>query len=272
VGYKNLGELQEKLGKIMLRRRKDEVLKNLPEKIYQDYYLDLDVKTMAIYRQAEKQTIAYINENKSIAINGILAKLTRLKQIAVAPEILGAEHKSAKIVECEKIVDEILESGQKVIIYSQFRRVTDYLEKIFRAKGIELVHINGTVDARQRKVLVDEFQNSPDCKLFIGTTQSCKEAINLTAATYVVFMDKLWNPADNNQAMDRCHRIGQKNTVNIISLIAKNTIEETIEKRLEEKQDLFNAVIEDDNGVVLRKNTTENLLENLAEILRHSED
>jgi SNF2 family DNA or RNA helicase len=270
VGYKNLGELQEKLGRIMLRRRKDEVLKDLPDKVFQDYYVDLDAKTMAIYRQAEQQTIAYITENKSIAINGIFAKLTRLKQIAVAPEILGAEHKSTKIIECEKIVDEILESGQKVIIYSQFRRVTDYLERLFRARGIKLVHVNGRVDAQQRKVLVDEFQNNPECQVFIGTTQSCKEAITLTAASYVIFMDKLWNPADNNQAMDRCHRIGQKNTVNVISLIAKHTIEETIEKRLEDKQDLFNAVIESDDGVVLKKNVTGDLLGELSEILKRN--
>ena len=255
VGVKNLDVLKSRMKPIMLRRRKDEVLKDLPEKIYQDCYIDLDPKTMAIYRQAENEARAYVSQNKSIAINGIFAKLTRLKQISVAPEILGATHQSAKIVECEKVVEELTSEGKKVIIYSQFKDVTNYLEKLFRNKGINLVHVNGDVSTQDRQKMVNEFQNNKDCMIFLGTTQACKEALTLTAASHVIFMDKLWNPQDNRQAADRAHRIGQKNTVNVISFIARNTIEERIEKILKEKQDLFDEVIEKDNGVVVERKT-----------------
>ena len=265
IAPKNIDELKNKMNPIMLRRRKDEVLKDLPEKIYQDCYIDLDPKTMSIYKQAENEARAYITQNKSIAINGIFAKLTRLKQIAVAPEILGAQHQSAKVIECEKIVDEILSTDGKVIIYSQFKDVTTHLETLFNKKGISLVHINGSVSARDRQILVNEFQNNNECKIFLGTTQSCKEALTLTAANYVIFMDKLWNPQDNRQAADRAYRIGQKNTVNIISLIAKNTIEERIEKTLMNKQDLFDMVIENDDGALITRNILDR--NSLAEIL-----
>lgn len=266
VGYQNLDELKAKLHPIMLRRRKDEVLKDLPEKLYKDYYIDLDAKTMAIYKQAEKEARAYITENKSIAINGIFAKLTRLKQIAVAPEILGAEHQSIKIKTALEIIDEILSSNEKVIIYSQFRSVTELLEKELLKKDIKNIHINGTVSAQTRQELVRQFQNDEKTKVFIGTTQSCKEALTLTAANYIIFLDKLWNPQDNRQAEDRAFRIGQKKNVTVISIIAKNTIEEKIEKTLKDKQDLFNDIIEKDGGATINRETTNNLLETLFKI------
>ena len=262
VGYQNLDELKEKMSKIMLRRRKDEVLKQLPEKIYQDCYLDLDTKTMSIYKQAEYQTYLELTQNQHITINGIFGKIIRLKQIAVAPEILGATHKSTKIEECEKITEEIIASGNKVVIYSQFKKVTDYLVEMF-SKKYKIAYINGDVSSMERKNQIDLFQNDPQTPIFIGTIQSCKEAINLTAASYIIFMDKLWNPQDNRQAEDRCHRHGQEKNVNIISLIAKNTIEEKIEKKLSDKQDLFNTVIEKDGGAKIAKKTPNDIIKEL---------
>lgn len=264
IKYKNLDQLKNKLQDNMLRRRKDEVLKDLPEKIYQDYYLDLDPETLKIYRQAETQAFAEISKNEKITINGIFGKLTRLKQIAVAPEILGAKHESIKIQETRRIVEEVLDSGQKIIIYSQFKKVTEYLHTLFvDTYKLPVAYISGDVPADQRQLEVNKFQNQPDCQIFLGTTQSCKEALNLTAATYVLFMDKLWNPADNRQAEDRCYRIGQKNAINVISLIAKNTIEEKIEEKLKQKQDIFNDVIETDGGAIIKRQTPKDLIRSL---------
>ena len=274
VGYKNLDYLQKQLSEIMLRRNKSDTLKDLPPKTYETRYIDLSGEQWKLYNDFKEETVVWIEESeKEIQVHQALDKLLRLKQVAITPELFGGSQKSSKLDELEEIVKEITSNNQKVIVFSQFKKATDIIVTRLKKNGHKNIsYISGDVPMKisekalkegktDRMEEIRKFQEDDDCKVFVGVIDACKEGITLTAATYVIFVDKKWTPADNEQAADRAHRKGQKNPVTIISLVAKDTIEEYIESKLKEKGDLFEQVI---GGTVKHQNT----LKEIREILK----
>lgn len=247
VGYKNSVELKEKIHEVMIRRRKDEVLKELPPRIYQNLFVDLDAKQRKLYDKAEEEIILELEKEEGktgkLRIWNALSRMIRLKQIAISPRLVGDIGPSAKFNELSNLLEEIITDGHKVIVYSQFKMATDMLRDMF-GKCYNAAYVSGDVDPEDRGKEIKKFQEDDSCKLFIGTIGSCKEGITLTAATYVVFLDKDWVPANNEQAIARAVRIGQNNTVNVISLIGRNTVEEGIERILAKKQQTFDNFVE----------------------------
>lgn len=240
VGYKNLDELQEQLDDIMLRRRKEEVL-DLPEKTYIDEFVDMTAKQEKIYNEVTMEIKSNIDMIKTAP--NPLAELIRMRQATGYTGILSSTiQESAKLDRMEELVDEAIENGKKVVIFSNWTQMTDVIcERL--AKYYPSV-ITGQINDSDRQQEVAAFQENPACKVIIGTAGAMGTGITLTAGTVEIFMDEPWNMALKEQCVDRCHRIGQKDNLTIYTLLCKNTIDEKIHDLVIEKGEMADAIVD----------------------------
>lgn len=236
VAYKNHVELRDKLQKCMIRRRKDDVL-DLPPKLYQKQYVELTSRQKEIYDDALSGLI--IDYDKIIQLNNPLTETLRLRQIT-GGMFTESNPKLDRVKEL--LSEEIIPSGHKAIIFSNWRKTTDiYYEAL---KDYDPAYINGTTSGPARDVEALRFQTDDNCKIIIGTIGAMGTGITLNKASYVIFIDQSWVPLDNEQAEDRAHRIGAKGTVTIINLIAKDTIDEYIEEHNDLRREAFSYFVE----------------------------
>lgn len=238
VAYKNLESLNGLLNTVMLRRTKAEVL-DLPPKTYITEYVELPRKSQILYKQIRD---GIVEELEDILENpNPLTCTLRLRQLTSGdPNLTEYNPKLDRIKEI--LEDEIIPNGEKAIIFSQWSTIAKDL-------GIELqkyqpIVITGDVAPDRRQKLVNEFQTNPHCKIAIGTIGAMGTGLTLNKANHVFFMDKAWTSGENEQAEDRAHRIGTTGTVNIITMVAKNTIDEGIEDYLKDNKDLFDRVVD----------------------------
>ncbi len=230
-------ETRELLGKafkpVVLRRTKDRVLKDLPEKTEQTVYVELEAKQLKAYNELKRyyqgQLLREVEEN---GINKsqiqILAALTRLRQAALHPGLIDPAlvgSKSAKFELLVEMLTEIIAEGHRVLIFSQFTTLLALLKKELSLHKMDYRYLDGQTNKRQ--AVVDEFKTS-DCPIFLMSLKAGGVGLNLVEANYVFLLDPWWNPAVEAQAIDRVHRIGQRRAVNAYRIIAKNTVEEKI--------------------------------------------
>lgn len=239
--------LREELQSVMIRRTKNDVLKELPDKVYQRQTVKLEGQQRKMYDQMEQQAVAKIDEEgEVIAAPVLIAQITRLRQIAISTTLMGGEKlKSAKYDAVKDILADNIDE-HKVVIFSQFRAAIDELREVLNAEGYNTVSITGTVSQQDRERATEQFQNNPEVRIMLATIQAGGVGLTWTAADIGIFLDRHWTPAINTQAEDRMHRIGQKNTVEIINLVAQDTVEEWIEDKLRDKATDFDSII--DNG------------------------
>lgn len=256
VGYKNLDQLTAQVREIMLRRLKSEVL-DLPEKIYVDDVVEMDGKQAVMYKEVEAGLKAdYINGD--IDLTNPLSALIRLRQTTGYPGILSDEiTESAKLDRLEEIVENCISNDEKVIIFSNWTQMTDAILQVLHTKlkligRLEPAVITGNTNDSDRQQIVDRFQNNDVCRVIVGTIGAMGTGLTLTAATTVIFVDEPWNKALFDQAVDRAHRIGQKNNITIYSIMCKDTIDERIHNLIYKKGAMSDAII--DGKVVGNKN------------------
>lgn len=235
VGHKNLDELNEVLNKVMLRRKKEEVL-DLPPKLYKTEFIELTRKQQLLYKEIKQGIVE--NLESIMEIPNPLSCTVRLRQLTGG--LFGDDN--PKLDRIKDILEEITESGHKALIFSQWEKVTEVYRNAL--KEYNPAYIVGDVEVEDRQKEVYRFQNDPECKVAIGTIGAMGTGFTMNKASYVFFVDKKYWEAENRQAEDRAHRIGVDHTVNIISLVAKNTIDEGIEELLRENKELFDRVIE----------------------------
>lgn len=236
VGHKNLESLNAELNTVMLRRRKDEVL-DLPPKIHSTEYVELTKRQELLYRDIKNGIIADL-ENILTSVNPLSCTL-RLRQLTGG---LFTEENPKLDRLLDMLEEEIIPNGYKAIVYSQWEKITEVFHEAL--KGYNPIYITGKVSPEDRQKAVDRFQSDPECKVAIGTIGAMGTGLTLNKASYVFFIDKMWNSGDNAQAEDRAHRIGTAGTVNVISLVAKGTVDEGIEEYLIENRDLFERVVD----------------------------
>lgn len=246
-------EVLEDLGKhiepFILRRMKNEVLTELPDKI--------EVKMMAeMTKEQEKVYQAYLENIRQeltaeISQNGveksrmqILAALTRLRQICCHPAtfIENYDADSGKLKLLSQIVNEILENGHRILIFSQFTSMLEIIADELKKQEIEYFYLSGTTKLKERKDYVTRF-NDGEGSVFLISLKAGGTGLNLVGADVVIHYDPWWNPAVEEQATDRVYRIGQKKSVQVIRLLTKNTIEEKIDKLQKRKKQLSDSVI-----------------------------
>lgn len=241
IGYKNLEELQEQLDEIMLRRLKKDVL-DLPDKTHINEYVEMTPKQEQIYKEVRNEIKANIDQIK-IAPNP-LAELIRLRQATGYTGILSSTiQESAKLDRMEELVEEAVENGKKVVIFSNWTQMTDII-KARLAKKYRGVVITGQTNDAERQVNVNHFQNNDDCKYIIGTIGAMGTGLTLTAGTVEIFLDEPWNKALKDQAEDRCHRVGTTENITIYTLLCKNTIDERINEIVERKGVMADAIVD----------------------------
>ena len=237
-------QIQAKIKPYFLRRRKKEVMPELPPKIYEPIELELDEEQDVAYRQAEAGISSEFEEvlarGEKITRQHIFAKLTILKQICnFAPR----KSTSPKTDSLKERIEEIVESGNKVIIFSQYvNEGVSKLEKILEPYGVAKI-VGGQTDAVRRNE-IEKFKKRKDVPVLIASVRSGGEGLNLTEASYVVHFDHWWNPAVMWQAEDRVHRRGQTKGVNIYSYWMKDTIDDRIRQKLREKGILFEKIVD----------------------------
>ncbi|GAA0083917.1 DEAD/DEAH box helicase [Clostridium sp. CTA-7] len=261
----SLKELKELISPFILRRLKEDVLDELPDKIEKEYLIPMTFSQKQIYNSYMKEVKKKLKENKKIKDNKIviLSYLTKLRQLCLDPSLLIDDFKeeSAKIKAVKEIAKETIDSNKKIIIFSQFTSVLKKIGNKLEEDNISFLYLDGSIKAKERINLVNEFNNR-DKNIFLISLKAGGVGLNLTSASVVVHFDPWWNPAVQDQATDRAHRLGQKNVVEVIKLISKDTIEEKIIKLQEEKKELISKIIDGNilSGERLNTITEEELL------------
>ena len=243
-----LARLQKMIRPFVLRRLKKDVLKDLPDKLEEEMMVCLEGEQQRLYDahvkrlslMLEKQTDEEFRSGKL----QILSELTRLRQLCCDPALLYEDYKeqSAKVDMCLGLISDAVENGHKILLFSQFTSMLEILCSRLEEAGITYYTLTGSTSKERRKELVERFQQD-DTSVFCISLKAGGTGLNLTAADIVIHYDPWWNLAVQNQATDRAHRIGQKNTVTVYKLVTKGTIEENIMRLQEKKRELADQVL-----------------------------
>ncbi|MGH4122173.1 MAG: DEAD/DEAH box helicase [Clostridium sp.] len=247
-----LEDLNRLIKPFILRRRKKDVLKELPDKIEKQLVVSLEEEQKKVYKTYANHAMELIenkvknDEFKSSKIE-ILSYITKLRQLCLDPTVLMNDYSggSAKIEALVELLHKSIEEEHRVLVFSQFTSVLRNIQNRLIAEGISFSYLDGSVPSEKRMNLVKAF-NCGENSVFLISLKAGGTGLNLTSADVVVHFDPWWNPAVEEQATDRAHRIGQKNVVKVIKIIAKGTIEEKILSLQEEKKKLISSLMGDE--------------------------
>lgn len=235
----------------VLRRTKEMVLKELPKKTEIDVYLDLTDEQKALYTRTVEEVrrtieVAYKEKTAAQAKVIVLSAILKLRQICLSPRLLSCEF-SAAFPKAEFLIEklhELLEEGHSALVFSQFTSFLNLLEPRLKAAGIEYSRLDGSTPVGRRKKIVKEFQSGDAPPVFLLSLKAGGKGLNLTRASYVFHLDPWWNPAVEDQATDRAHRIGQRQSITVTRILMRHTIEEKMMALKQKKQALYRAVME----------------------------
>ena len=261
--------LQKLVGPFLLRRKKRDVLKELPDKMEHIVYSGLDGEQKRLYRAAVlhlQEQLAGTDEGsfRSAKLQ-ILTELMRLRQLCCDPSLCFEDYQgeSAKLSTCMELVESSVEGGHKVLLFSQFTSMLDRIAERLDKAGIAFHLLTGATPKEKRMAMVNSFR-SDSVPVFLISLKAGGTGLNLTAADVVIHFDPWWNSAAEQQATDRAHRIGQDRTVSVYKLIARHTIEERILHLQEQKRKLADHFLEQD-AVSLASLSREEILALLSE-------
>ena len=251
-------ELKRLVTPFILRRYKKDVIKELPDKIEKKLIIPMEEEQKKVYKAYSDHIKALIekkvinDEFKSSKIE-ILSYITKLRQIAIDPSLvmdkyLGGSGKMEAILE---LVTQVIEENHKILIFSQFTSVLKNISKLFKLNDISFSYLDGSTPSKERGKLVEDFNKNSN-SVFLISLKAGGTGLNLTSADIVIHFDPWWNPAVEDQASDRAHRIGQKNVVEVIKMISENSVEEKIVNLQEEKRKLIDSVMGE--NIVLGEN------------------
>jgi SNF2 family DNA or RNA helicase len=242
--------LRQRLGVLTLRRVKEQVLADLPDKMEDIRYCHLLPEQEVIYRRIHRQRSQEIvellrDEESEIPYMHIFALLTRLKQVCDHPALIegsdGVSAESAKTEIFDEILDEALDGGLQVVVFSQYVKMIELMSKHLERRRIK--HLVLTGESRDRGRIVRRFNSEQHERVLLASLLAGGVGIDLTGASVVLHYDRWWNPAKENQATDRVHRIGQRRFVQVFKLLTRDTIEERIDELIRSKIDLMEKVV-----------------------------
>jgi SNF2 family DNA or RNA helicase len=240
--------LSSRVRPFLLRRTKTQVAKELPDRIEEDLFCEIEGEQKALYRAELKraqQLLLKVKTQKELAAQQFhfLTSLLRLRQICCHPRLVQTDSRaeSAKVEALLEQLEPIMEEGQKVLVFSQFVELLELLRPAVEEKGWPVFWLTGATENRGE--LVQSFQSAEGAGVFLVSLKAGGFGLNLTAASYVVLFDPWWNPAVENQAIDRTHRIGQTNKVIAYRLLIKDSIEEKIRELQKQKKALASDVL-----------------------------
>jgi len=222
----------------VLRRTKDAVLSDLPPKLFRDADIELTPEQAESYRMAEEEGVFQLREMKqALTIGHVFELVLRLKQICNFDPATGA---SSKMERLEADLEECAASGRKAIVFSQWVQTIEEMRT--RLGRFNPTEYHGQIPSRRRDKAIEQFRDDPNCHAILMSYGAGSVGLNLQFASYVFLFDRWWNPAVEDQAINRAHRIGVKRAVTITRFLAVNTIEQRINEILERKRELFDTV------------------------------
>ncbi len=251
--------LKKQVYPFILRRLKADVAKDLPPKIESVTYCELTDSQRELYLEILEQTREQVfsqvaDKGVSGAQRSIFSALLRLRQICCHPRLMGEEMskglaESGKFEALQSMLEEIVSEGHRVLLYSQFVEMLKLIRPWLEQRGFRYEYLTGETPTEERQKIVERFNRDDSIPIFLISLKAGGTGLNLTGADYVIHYDPWWNPAAEDQASDRAHRIGQKKTVFVYRFITKGTVEEKIMKLKDRKRDLVDSIISADRAV-----------------------
>jgi len=268
-----LDELQKTICPFMLRRIKSQVLDELPPKIEEIRKCELSSEQVKLYQDVintrAKTLLAQLyRKSENIPYIHIFAVLSYLKQICNHPSQLEdgcldyTKFESGKWDLFCELLEESLNSGFKVVVFSQYLNMLALIEAYLRDNNIEFATIKGST--KNRKEMIETFNTDPDCKVFTGSLRASGFGINLIGGSVVIHYDRWWNAAREDQATDRVHRIGQTRGVQVFKLVTEGTLEEKIDRLIRKKKKLMADLVKEDDAKIVKNFSREELIELLT--------
>lgn len=242
LGYKHTDVLKEELSKHSLRRTKD--LLDLPEKTIINEIVDMNPAQELFYNNIVKGIVGQVDK-VNITTSSLLAMVARLRQATACPSILTTEKiESSKIERCIDLINQIISNGEKVVVYSTFKETLNVVAD--KIKELNPLICTGDIKDDVISKNIDKFQRDENCKVMLATWSKMGTGITLTASNNVIFIDCAWTAANNEQAEDRCHRIGSKKPVFVYYLWANNTFDMQVKDIVEDKSLMANYIVDNE--------------------------
>ncbi len=268
--------LHQLIKPFVLRRKKTEVLDDLPDKIEEISHVELSDNQLDLYKKIylkESEFLSHVEQldNQSFYTH-VFALINALKQICDHPALFLKDpnnyqkYESGKFELFKELIQEARRSGQKIVVFTQYLDMMNIIESYLEEENIGYAEIRGSTKDRRQQVM--RFKEDPTCEVFVASLQAAGVGIDLVAASVVIHYDRWWNPAKEDQATDRVHRIGQVRGVQVFKMVSKHTIEEHIHRLIERKIDLIQSVIGYDAHEAIQTFDREELIELLRQVHR----
>ncbi len=245
----SLAELKTLVSPFILRRTKEQVLKDLPELSEQVFYCEMEPEQEKLYEEEKSKARNALLKTDGSGIDkiNIINTLMRLRQLSNHPKMVDAnsEMDSGKYMAVTRYLETLVQSNQKTIVFSSFVSNLEFYKKWSIENNIDFCELTGATPQKERAYQVQKFQEQERAKLFFISLKAGGVGLNITKASYVLFLDPWWNPFAEKQGIGRAHRIGQVNKVNVIRFITKNTVEEKIIRLQENKKLLSDALLDE---------------------------
>jgi len=247
---KALLQLKSMIQPFILRRTKDEVIRDIPTKTEVDYMVELTEREMKAYEDVRSQMEKYYYtvppKERMKFFFGDLGKLRRMA-CSIAMDNADWSEEASKIRELRYLLKGIAIEDNRIVIFSQYTDFLSYVKRLLTSMGLSYLYMDGSTPMNLRNSIISDFQNG-NCSIFVCSLKAGGIGINLTAANYVILLDPWWNPAIEQQAMDRAYRIGQTRDVMVIRFISYHTIEEKVTKLQEEKRTMSDDLLSGTNA------------------------
>nr|WP_315150539.1 DEAD/DEAH box helicase [uncultured Flavobacterium sp.] len=245
----SLLELKNLISPFILRRTKEQVLKDLPELSEQIFYCEMEPEQEKLYEEEKSKARNSLLKTDGSGVDkiNIINTLMRLRQLSNHPKMIDSksEMDSGKYIAVTRYLETLVQSNQKTIVFSSFVSNLDFYKAWCKENKIDFCELTGETPLKEREYQVNRFQNQEKPLLFFISLKAGGVGLNITKASYIVFLDPWWNPFSEKQGIGRAHRIGQMNKVNVIRFIAKNTVEEKIIRLQESKKLLADSLLDE---------------------------
>ena len=280
LGYKNLNDIGKKLGDILIRRRKKDVKLQMPERSDKNLFIPMTNEQMEMHQEWQNQVRLLVLKWRRMHFlsdkdrKRLLLFLSQMRMVCDSSYILDQKTRyDTKVDECVNIISDIIsEEGEKVVVFSQWERMTRLIAKELEKKEIGFEYLYGGVPSEKRKNLVDNFMNEPSSRVFLSTDAG-STGLNLQSAATIINIDLPWNPAVLEQRIGRIYRLGQQNNIQVINLVTPDSIEAEMLGKLRFKTSMFEGVLDDgEDSVFITDDKFSKMMETVSDMVEENEE
>lgn len=280
LGYKNLNDISKKLSDILIRRRKKDVKLQMPERSDKNLFIPMTNEQKDMHQEWQNQVRLLVLKWRKMHFlsdkdrKRLLLFLSQMHMVCDSSYILDQKTRyDTKVDECVNIISDIIsEEGEKVVVFSQWERMTRLIAKELEKKEIGFEYLHGGVPSEKRKNLVDNFMNEPSSRVFLSTDAG-STGLNLQSAATIINIDLPWNPAVLEQRIGRIYRLGQQNNIQVINLVTPYSIEEEMLGKLRFKTSMFEGVLDDgEDSVFITDDKFSKMMETVSGMVEENEE